>query len=305
VSCLRQALVPAICVLLEFTVVGPCMATELKQKTVEAFQHYIDLTDARTQAELNAGGHFLWLDTLAESRRQESYDRLQCGEFEIRQQRTQEKSAIEGRIIEVPDGLIHDWVGAMFVPGASLQQAVSLLQDYDNHYRRYKPEVRRSKMLEHSGDTFKTYLQFYRESPRRVSFNVLFQVRYTQIDATHMMSRGSSLRVAELQNPEQPDSPEFPVGQGHGYLWRMTNYWRLQERDGGVYMQVETIALSRDVPVLLGWFVNPLIRRVARQNLAALLSTTRQSLLGTDENKLARRAGCTPTTSEFGVSIPE
>lgn len=286
----RQALAPAICLLLQFTVVGSCTATELKQKTVEAYQHYVELTDARVEAELREGDHFLWLDYLSGPRRQQLYDRVRHGELEIRQQKTQDEIVTEGKTIEVPDGLIHDWVGVMFVPGASLQQALSFLQDYDNHFRRFAPEVRLSKMLEHSGNTFTTYLQFYRESPRRVSFNTRFEVRYTQIDATHAMSRGNSLRIAELQNPEQPDSPEYPEGQGHGYLWRMTNYWRLEERDGGLYMQIESIALSRDVPALLGWFVNPLIRRVARQNLVTLLSATRQGLRAGEREQAGKPA---------------
>jgi hypothetical protein len=258
----------------------PCVATELKQETVEAFDRYIRVTDARVDAELCTGGPFLWVDSLPQPRRQRLYDLLQSGELEIRQERTQE----EGKSIVIPDGLIHHWTGIAFAPGVSLERALSLLQDYDNQWRTYKPDVRRSKLLEHTDDSFKIYLQFYKDSPRRVSFNTEFQVHYTRIDAIHVISRAVSSRIAELEHPEQPDSPEFPVGQGHGYLWRLTNYWRLEEKDGGVYMQVESIALSRDVPAIFAWFVNPLIRRVSRQTLANLLYATRRGLLtsGTD-----------------------
>src|SRR5260221_6850264 len=76
------------------------------------------------------------------------------------------------------------------------------------------------------------------------------------------------------------NSAEFPADQGHGYLWRLSNYWRLEEKEGGVYMQVESIALSRDVPAIFAWFVNPLIRRTSRQPLAHLLEATRRGLLG-------------------------
>jgi len=138
--------------------------------------------------------------------------------------------------------------------------------------------VRRSKLLEHTDSAFKIYLQFYKDFPRRVSFNTEFEVHYTKIDATHVISRAISARIAELEHPEQPDSPEFPVNQGHGYLWRLNNYWRLEEKDGGVYMQVESIALSRDVPAIFALFINPLIRRVSRQSLVNLLSATRRGL---------------------------
>jgi hypothetical protein len=252
-----------------------CTAAELKQKTVEAFDHYVRATDARINAELHPGGPFLWVDSLSQPRRQRVYDLLRRGQLEIRQENTEE----EGKPIEVPDGLIHHWTGVAFVPEVSLEPALSLLQDYDNHWRTYKPDVRRSKLLEHTDNAFRIYLQFYKDSPRHVSFNTEFEVHYTRIDATHAASRAVSARIAELTSPDQPDSPEFPVGQGHGYLWRVNNYWRLEEKDGGVYMQVESIALSRDVPAIFAWFVNPLIRRVSRQTLAHLLEATRRGLL--------------------------
>ncbi|HEX8880587.1 MAG TPA: hypothetical protein VF749_11185 [Candidatus Acidoferrum sp.] len=271
----RCMAVCALFVLLEFPFAICCAAAELKEKTIEAFDHYVRVTDARMEADLRANGPFFWLDSLPEPRRKQLYDRLRLGQLEIRQERTEE----EGKPIEVPDGLIHHWVGVVFVPGVSLKQAVFLLEDYDNHCHTYAPDVRRSKLLERTDDTFKIYLQFYKDSPRRVSLNTVFEVRYTQIDATHAMSRASSVRIAELEHPEQPDSPEFAVGQGHGYLWRLTNYWRLEERDGGVYVQVETIGLSRDVPAILAWFVNPLVRRVSRQSVAQLLDATRRGLV--------------------------
>ena len=44
-------------------------------------------------------------------------------------------------------------------------------------------------------------------------------------------------------------------------------------------MQVESIALSRDVPAILSWLINPLVRRVSRQSLASLLYATRRGLV--------------------------
>jgi hypothetical protein len=243
----------------------------------------VRVTDARVEAELRAGSPFLWLDSLPEPHRKQLYDRVRHGQLEIHQERTEE----EGKPIEVPDGLIHHWVGVVFVPGVSLERAVSLLQDYDNHWRTYAPEVRRSKLLEDmDNNTFKIYLQFYKESPRHVSFNTVFEVHYAQLDATHVISRSSSLRIAELEHPERPDSSEFPVGQGHGYLWRLNSYWRLEEKGGGVYMQVETISLSRDVPAIFSWFVHPLIRRVSRQSVTTLLNATRRGLASIEQTKL-------------------
>jgi hypothetical protein len=280
--CFRRCICTSVSLLLLQFLAFCATAAELNQKSVEAFDRYVRATEARMDPELRHGGPFLWVDSLPQPRRQRLYDLLQRGQVEIRQEKTEE----EGKPIEIPDGLIHHWTGVAFVPSVSLERALSLLQDYDNHWRTYKPDVRRSKLLEHSDNSFKIYLQFYRDSPRRVSFNTEFQVHYIRIDASHVISHAVSARIAELENPEQPDSPEFPVGQGHGYLWRVSNYWRLEEKDGGVYMQVESIALSRDVPAIFAWFVNPLIRRISRQTLANLLYATRRELLNTPDKPL-------------------
>ncbi len=275
--CFRRCIPASVLFLLLHFLAICCGAAELKQETVEAFDRYIRATDARIDAEL--------VDSLPQPRRQRLYDLLQRGQVEIRQEKTEE----EGKPIEVPDGLIHHWTGVAFVPGVSLESALALLQDYENHWRTYKPDVRRSKLLERADNTFKIYLQFYKDSPRRVSFNTEFQVHYTRIDATHVISRAVSARIAELEHPEQPDSPEFPIGQGHGYLWRLSNYWRLEEKDGGVYMQVESVSLSRDVPAIFAWFVSPLIRRVSRQTLANLLYATRRALRNPDAGETTRK----------------
>jgi hypothetical protein len=226
-------------------------------------------------ANLRPGGPFLWVDALPQIRRQRLYALLRNGQILIWQVQTKEG----GKTIHIPSGMVHDWMGIIFVPGVSLQRAQSLLQDYNQYPRIYRPDIRRATIFNHTDDTFKIDLQYYKGSPHSASFNVEFEAQYTRIDATHAISRSVSTRIAELQHPEQPDSPEFPVGRGRGYLWHLNNYRRLEEKDGGVYIQVESIALSRGVPAIIAWFVNPIIRRISRQALASLLSATRRALL--------------------------
>jgi hypothetical protein len=250
-------------------------AAELKPETLVAFNAYVAAAETRMANDLRASGRFLWIDEFPEPRRQRVEVEIRDGRVEIRQQRPPQ----QGYPKAAPDGLIHDWVGVIFVPGVQLAQVVQVLQDYNQHCIIYRPSVRRSKLLDQQGEHFRIYLQFYKESPVRASFNAEFDVGYTPLDATRMDSRSISTHIAELKNPNDPDSPEFPVGTGHGYIWRMNNYWRLQQKDGGVYVQVESIALSRSVPTLLAWFVNPLIRRAARETIEDSLNATRRAVL--------------------------
>ena len=63
------------------------------------------------------------------------------------------------------------------------------------------------------------------------------------------------------------------MNDGHGYLWRLDGYWRLQEKDGGVYIQLESIALTRGVTAIFGWLVSPLLKSFPRGLLTSLLGT--------------------------------
>ena len=49
----------------------------------------------------------------------------------------------------------------------------------------------------------------------------------------------------------------------------MNTYWSYEERDGGLYMQVESISLTRSIPHGLGWAVGRLLRafRASRWSL--------------------------------------
>lgn len=257
-----------------------CEAADLNQQTAEAFERYVGTAEARMNASCDAGGAFFRVDSLPEPRRQQVYGRLRSGQVEILD---------NTNTFKVPDGLIHDWTGIVFIRGISLERAVSFLQDYHNGWRTFSTSIRRSKLLEHTdSNTFRIYLQLYRDFPIAVSFNSEYQTRYSRIDATHEISRAVSTRIAELRHPENPNSPEFPVGTGHGYIWRWNTYRWLEEKDGGVYIQVESIALSRGVPAVVGWIVDPLIERVAREDLANLLDTTRRALLSPEVGRLNR-----------------
>jgi hypothetical protein len=58
----------------------------------------------------------------------------------------------------------------------------------------------------------------------------------------------------------------------------MNSYWRVEEKDGGVYLQNETIVLTRRVPPFLAWIVNPLLDSLPRALLNKLLFGTRDGM---------------------------
>jgi hypothetical protein len=260
----------ALCGILTCLIVQSAEAVELKKETRAAFDSYIGASEERMQAELQQG-HFLFVDALPAEGRKEAYAQLHAGEILVHQVNT----PVEGHPIEVPGGLIHDWIGVVFIPHVSLAQALAVAQDYDDYQNIYKPDDRRSRLLQRNGDNFKVFLQFYKKSLVAVVINADFDIRYERLGTDRVVSYSHSTRIAELEDVGQPDERELPVDDGHGYLWRLDSYWRLQEKDGGVYVQQESIGLSRNIPAILAWVVNPLVRSIPSDALKNLLSQTR------------------------------
>ena len=136
-----------------------------------------------------------------------------------------------------------------------------------------------SKLLERSGNEFTIYLQFYRKSIVTVVINANFDVHYTMSGSSRALSQSYSTRIAEVENPDRPDEHELPVGSDHGYVWRLDNYWRIEEKDGGAYAQVESVGLSRSIPAIFAWLINPLVRNIPRAVLSSLLTATRRAVV--------------------------
>lgn len=245
-------------------------AAQLKKETAAAFDRYVGVSETRMQTEIQ-NGHFLFVDALPEESREEAYAQLHSGKILVKQLNTK----IEGQPIQVPGGLIHDWIGVVFVPNVSLTKVLAVSEDYNDYQNIYKPEVRSSRLLQRNGENFKVYLQFYKKSLVTVVINANFNINYERLGTDRVVSYSYSTRLAEVENSGQAGERELPVDDGHGYLWRMYSYWRLEEKDGGVYIQLESIALSRNVPAIFRWLVNPLLRSIPRGSLTDLLAATR------------------------------
>ena len=79
---------------------------------------------------------------------------------------------------QVPKGLIHDWVGAAFVPGTTVEATLLLIQDYDHHQDIYKPEVLASKLMRRRGNDFEIYLRLLKKKFLTVVLDTDHDVHY-------------------------------------------------------------------------------------------------------------------------------
>jgi hypothetical protein len=271
----RGGIISAACIV--FLWIGPlpeAAAADLHADTVAAFERYVRLTEARMREETAGRRPFLWLDQLAEPERREVAARLRRGEIVVDRLETRDAS----RLIHVPGGICHHWLGTVLAPDAALARAVALMQSYDSYPEIYRPAVRRSRTISRDGDRFNVYLQLFMKKVISVVLNTEYDVQYVPIPPNRMVVRSYATRIAEVQHPDAPEEQERPVGHDSGFLWRFNNYCRLEERDGGTYIQCESISLSRDVPAGLGWLIRPFVTGIPRESLEFTLGTIRTAL---------------------------
>jgi hypothetical protein len=242
------------------------LAADLKPAAIRAFDDYIGRVEARVDQRVK-GPAFLWSDE-APAR----IARLKQGQI-LAESRTGTDP------LKVPDGLVHDWIGAVFVRGVTVDKAVALAQDYNSHKQVYKPEVLDSRLVRRDGAHFTVFLRLQKKKVITVVLDSDHDVHYFQLDEMRYHSRSYSTRMAEVDHAGEPDEHTRPVGEGHGFLWRLYSYWRFEERDGGVYLECEAISLSRDIPTGLGWLIAPIIRQLPHDSLVNTLRETREALL--------------------------
>jgi hypothetical protein len=244
-------------------------AAELRSATVKAFDTYV------AAAETRSATPFLWLDSRPAGERQRLLAGLKNGELVIERLRVRP----DGRELDVPDGMIHHWLGTVFVPNATAAEAVQLLQDYDRHADIYAPAVARSHLLSHQGDEFRFSLRFVTTKVITVVIDGEHHARFAWLGPTRARSWIRSTRLAEVADAGTTREHAEPLGQGGGYLWRLNSYWRFDERDGGVYVECESVSLTRGIPYGLGWAVGPFVTSLPRESLELTLTKTREVLM--------------------------
>jgi hypothetical protein len=253
----------------------PVVAAELDPRAAAAFDRYVSLTMARMASEIETGRIFLRVDGLPEAARKTRLDQLKRGQVAIDKLETREGN----ESIVVPKGVIHHWIGVVFVPGATVDRTVELLQDYNHHAQLFAPTVVASTLRSRDGDMFRFHLRFYMKRVIAVTLNTEHEARFFRPAADRAYSQIVSTRIAEVEYAGTAREAEKPVGTGGGFMWRFNTYWRFFERDGGTYVQCESLTLSRDIPFALRWIVGPFVNSIPRESLTGTLDKVRKELL--------------------------
>jgi len=239
---------------------------KLKPETVAAYDDYV--REAQRAAELRLTGErsFLWV------REKPDTEKRVLGKETV----IHASTGNDGK--EMPgNGLLHDWVGAVFVPNRKVEEVVSVLRNTEERKKHYA-EVSDSKLLSRNGDRQKTMLRLKKKKYIAVFLDVEYDEHYRNLDAHRWHMRSICTRIAEVADAGKNNERELPPGNDHGFLWRMWTDYRFEQTNGGVVFECHSITLSRDTPAALGWIVRPLIRSIPVDSLRSVLESTRDAL---------------------------
>jgi hypothetical protein len=247
-----------------FSSFGGTAGAELEPRTVRAYEVYSARITAQFRERVRTP-EFLWATADA--------DRKQAlGEGEI------VVAAGDGDgILDVPGGLIHHWIAAVFLPGVRIGQVLDRERRYDEYPRIHKP-VLESEFFGRHGQIDRVRLRL--EQRTRFVHAVLDTWwqrahEYPAPDRAYVISTAE--RIQQVQNAGEPDERRLPIGKGGGYLWHANTYMKMLERDGGTYLEFQTLGLSRGFPRFLGWLAEPIVRRVGRGSVERTLDELRAS----------------------------
>lgn len=238
----------------------PLHAASLKPETERSYQEYI----AQTTKDLQNRKTFLVIDSTPGLR-----DRVKNGELIVEERRPSN---------EPPHGLVHHYDGAVFIPGANVQQVLNLLQNYDNHKNLFKPEVIESKTIKREGNDFHIRLRLLKKKILTVVLETEHFARYKQVAPTKWESVSRSTKVSEVDHAGSAREKQLPPGEGNGFVWHLDSFWRFEEAEGGVFVECTSVSLSRDLPFGMARAIRPIIEELPRESISAILRNTQNAL---------------------------
>ncbi len=169
-------------------------------------------------------------------------------------------------MVVVPSGLIHHWMGMVFIPNARAFDLLAVLQDYDSYAELYKPAVVRSTLLNRAPGEFNYKLKFMQKG-FGVKAGLLgeFRTTYSRLDSGTGYSVTEATQLVELRNPESSDEQPLPSDASRGYVEKVFTIVKYRESGSGVLVELESLTLSRGVPASVRWLIAPIVQRFSRQ----------------------------------------
>ena len=257
-------------ILSSFAAAPSPVAAEPALAVVSAFNSYISTVESRLAQQHRSQIGFLApmaSGPKGEIQPRESEMRLRRGEL-IAEQLTPSTSA------ELPGAMLHHWRGTAFAAGAKAADFERLMKNFNAYPQHFSPQVLQARILSQQGDRFQAVMRVRQRHVITVVMDTAYEIIFGRLDTQHGYSISRSTRISEIGSPGASQERVLNSSQEHGFLWRLNTYWSYEERDGGLYMQIESVSLTRSIPPGLSWAVGPFVKSIPRESLEFTLRST-------------------------------
>ena len=178
-----------------------------------------------------------------------------------------------------PGAMLHHWRGTAFAPGARAVDFERLMRNFNAYPQYYAPQIVQAKVVSERGDQYQVVMRVKQHHVITVVMDTAYSVTFEHplilhADSKRGYSISHSLHISEIESAGTPKEHALPPSEDHGFLWQLNTYWSYEERDGGLYMQIESASLTRAIPTGLGWVVGLFVESVPRESLEFTLHST-------------------------------
>ena len=243
------------------------VVAEAPPAAVSAFNSYIGAVESRLAQQHRSHNGFL----APAASGQKSEMRLRQGELIV-------EKLPPSTGADLPGAMLHHWRGTAYAAGAKAADFERLMKDFNTYPQRFYPQVARAKVLSQQNDRFQIVMRVRQRHVITVVMDTAYDIAFGRLDAQHGYSISRSTRISEIDSPGTGQERVLNSSQEHGFLWRLNTYWSYEERDGGLYMQIESVSLTRSVPRALDWAIRPFVESVPRESLEFTLRSTCNAL---------------------------
>jgi hypothetical protein len=255
--------VTAACMVSLGVALSVAQAGGLKPEAAKAWEDYLESANGGIQERANAPAGFLQIDATPAVAA-----KVHRGQIVV-------SPAAAHIPKKVPSGLIHDWIGTAFLANTTIKDVVAIVRGYPKYTEVYAPHVLESRVIS-TGETVDLFsvVLMNRSVLSKTALDCDYQTTFVRVDGRRMYSMTQAKRIQEIADYGTAKQHTLPEGEGTGLIWRLFSVSRFEEREDGLYIETEAMALSRDIPSALRLVVEPIVRRVSREALETALRQT-------------------------------
>lgn len=179
---------------------------ELKKDTLVYWDAYLDAV----RPQIGPQTPFLWVD-----QKPERLQRVRGGEVLVSPVGKENPKPVDS-------GLIHDWLGAVFIPYATIENVLTAVRDYGNYREYYKPTVVDSRVLSRYEPCEKYSMRVVnKEVVAETALDTEYETCYFKVNEYQWYSITHTTQVQELRHYGRPDEQELTPDHGSGFIWRL------------------------------------------------------------------------------------